>query len=327
MAPAEADPRDVLLSAGSSSPPGTASAGRERRRAATPVPYDFRRPIQLSREHSRMLQLAFDGFARQATTVFTSSLRTVCQVSLASIEQRSYAEYVDSLDSTTYLTKFSAEPMHDHGVLEVPLVAVMTCIDHMLGGRGRGDQPERPLTEIEASVARGLTERLLGEMRYSMAGLVPLQPTLTGVEYSPQFAQVAGATDVMVVATLDLRINERAFKMTVCLPFAGLHPHLLRAAAPVPASDRELAQRARAAAQLADQFERVPVDVAVRARPTRLDHDRLAALAVGDLVRLDHPAAAPLEIVVDDTIFAHATAGTRGPRLAALIVGTPKETP
>jgi flagellar motor switch protein FliM len=292
-----------------------------------PAPYDFRQPIQLSREHSRMLQVAFDSFARQSTTVFTSSLRTVCSVTLSSVEQRPYAEYVDSLDASTYLTMFSAEPMHTLGVLEIPLVATMTCIDHMLGGQGRMKQPERPLTEIESGVFSGMIERLLGEMRYSMSGVVPFDPMVTGVEYSPQFAQVAGAADVMVVATLELRINERSFRMTICLPFSGLLPHLVRAAAPVPVSDRERSQRALAAAELRHQFELVPVDVAVRARPTKLDPGALADLAPGDVIRLGHPAAAPLEVVVDGTTFAHATAGARGPRLAALIVGTPKETP
>ena len=303
------------------------SAGRDRRRAhVEPTEYDFRRPIQLSREHSRMLQLAFDGFARQATTVFTSSLRTVCSVTLSSIEQRSYAEYIDSLESMTYLTLFSAEPMHNLGVLEIPLHATMTCIDHMLGGPGRPTQPERPLTEIEGGVVGTMIERLLGEMRYSMSGVVPLDPMITGVEYSPQFAQVAGASDVMVVAALELKINERSFRMTVCLPFAGLLPHLVRAAAPVPVSERERSQRARASAELLLQFQRVPVDVAVRVRPTTLGPDTLASLAPGDVIRLGHPADAPLDVVVDGKTFAHATAGARGPRLAALIVGTPKET-
>lgn len=274
-----------------------------------------------------MLQVAFDSFARQSTTVFTSALRTVCSVTLTSVEQRPYAEYVDSLDASTYLTMFSAEPMHTLGVLEIPIVATMTCIDHMLGGQGRMKQPERPLTEIESGVFEGMIERLLGEMRYSMAGVVPLDPMVTGVEYSPQFAQVAGAADVMVVAALELRINERSFRMTICLPFSGLLPHLVRAAAPVPVSDRERSQRALAAAELRHQFELVPVDVAVRARPTKLDPGALADLAPGDVLRLGHPAAAPLEVVVDGTTFAHATAGARGPRLAALIVGTPKETP
>lgn len=290
-----------------------------------PVAYDFRRPIQLSREHSRILQLGFDGFARQATTVFTSSLRTVCQLSLGSIEQRSYAEYVDALDSSTYLTMFSADPMPGLGVFEIPLAATMACVDHMLGGPGHVDQPERPLTEIESGVIGGLMERLLGEMRYSLAPVVPLEPEVTGVEYSPQFAQVAGAADVMVVATFDLRIDERAHRMTVCLPFSGLLPHLAMAAAPAPASDRERAKRAEAAELLHQRFASVPLDVAVRFRTTRLGPDALSELKPGDVLRLNHPGSAPLDVTVDDTTFAHATAGAHGQRLAALIVGTRKE--
>lgn len=312
---------------GQSSAPRSGSAGaRSRRRSgAEPVAYDFRRPIQLSREHSRILQLGYDGFARQATTVFTSSLRTVCGVSLASIDQRSYAEYVDSLDASTYLTMFAADPMPGLGVLEVPLGATMSCVDHMLGGPGTTDQPLRPLTEIEAGVIGGLIERLLSEMRYSLSGIVPLEPAVTGVEYSPQFAQVAGAADVMVVATFDLRVDDQSHRMTVCLPFSGLLPHLASAAAPAPASDRERAKRAQAAELLHAQFAQVPLEVAVRFRSTRLGPDALSALEPGDVVRLAHPASAPLDVTVDDTTFAHATAGAQGQRLAALIVGTRKE--
>ena len=260
--------------------PGAIAADRGGRRApAEAVPYDFRRPIQLSREHSRMLQVALDGFCRQVTTVFTSSLRTVCGVSLSSIEQSTYAEYVDSLPGSTYLTIFSAEPLLSKCVLEIPLSAVMTAVDHMLGGPGRADQPERPLTEIEAGVAHGLVERLLHELRYSLASVVAFEPVITGVEYSPQFAQVAGASDVMVAMRLELKLNERLFAMSMCMPFSGLLPHLIRAAAPAPVSERERDQRARAAAELKDQFQRVPVDVAVRLRPTTLGPSDLAALS------------------------------------------------
>lgn len=298
---------------------------RRRVRTAEPTPYDFRRPIQLSREHQRTLQLGFDGFARQATTVFTSSLRTVCSVTLASIEQRTYAEYVDSLGPSTYLTLFTADPMPGTGVLEIPLFATMSCIDHMLGGPGSDEQPDRPLTEIEDGVMRGLVERLLGEMRYSLGGIVALEPTVTGIEYSPQFAQVASAADVMVVVTLDLRINERAQSITICLPFTGLLPHLATATGSGAVSDRERAQRAASAQLLQEQFHRVPVSVAVRFRPITLDPATLSALEPGSVLRLTHPASAPLDVTVDGNTFAHATPGARGQRLAALIVTTPEE--
>ncbi len=309
-----------------SDPRATSVARGRRRTSAEPVAYDFRRPIQLSREHSRILQLGLDGFARQATTVFTSALRTVCSVSLARIEQRSYAEYVDMLGPSTYMTIFSADPMPGSGILEMPLQATMLCVDHMLGGPG-GPQPDRPLTEIESGVIKGFIERLLGEMRYSLEGVVALEPSVKAVEYSPQFAQAAGASDVMVLMTFDLKIDEHDHRMTFCLPFSGLLPHLVKASAPTPASDRERAQRAMAAAMLQESFRDVPVEVRVRLRNTRVAPDTIGHLKVGDVVRLAHPAAAPLDVLVDDTVFAYATAGVHGQRLAAQIVATPsKET-
>lgn len=302
------------------------ASGRARRRGGEPTPYDFRRPIQLSREHQRILQLGFDGFARQATTVFTSALRSVCSVTLTTIDQRSYSEYVDSLETTTYMTLYTTDPMPGRGVLDLPLNAVMSCVDHMLGGPGTANQPKRPLTEIESGVIRGLVDRLLSEMRYSLAAIVALDPQVTGVEYSPQFAQAAGTADVMVVIGFELRIDDRPHAMSVCLPFSGLHPHLAAAAAPAPVSNRERAQRAEAAELLQASFEDVPVEVSVRFRSTAVDPITLSTLQPGDVLRLAHPASAPLDVAVDDTLFAHATAGSRGPRLAALIVTTPQET-
>ena len=305
--------------------PGTAGSRSRRRRNTEPVPYDFRRPIQLSREHQRILMLAFDNFARQASTVFTSSLRTVCQVTLRGIEQRTYNEYVDSLGNQTYMTLFTADPMPGLGVLEMPIFAIMSCVDHMLGGPGSDDQPNRALTEIETGVVRDFIARVLNEMRYSMASVLPLEPMPAAVEYSPQFAQVASPADVMVVAELELRIGERPHRMTVCLPFSGLHPYLSNASNPGPVSDRERAARVHAADLLRQQMDHVPVSVAVRLRPTQLGPIDLSALQTGDVLRLSHPATAPLEVTLDGTTFAHASPGARGQRLAALIVDTPKE--
>ena len=304
---------------------GGTGARVRRTSTATATPYDFRRPIQLSREHSRILQVGFDGFARQATTVFTSSLRTVCTLSLLSVEQCNYAEYVDSLLAPTYMTIFTADPIPGRGVLEMPVRAVMACIDHILGGPGSANQPLRNLSEIESSVVRGFTERLLAEMRYSLSNVLDFEPAIVGVEYSPMFAQLAAGSDVVAVATFELRINDKPSRVTVCLPFAGLLPHLVSAAAPAPVSERERAKRSRSADLLRAQFEAVPVDVTIRFRATRVSPDSLGDLAVGDVVRLSHPAAAPLEVSTDDTTFAHATPGAKGPKLAALIVGAPKE--
>lgn len=315
----------TLLQTSSRPAYGDTRARRRARSGAEPTPYDFRRPIQLSREHSRMLQLTLEGFARQAGTVFTFALRTVCTARLLSVSHQPYAEYVDSLEPSTYLVKFTAEPISGVGLLDLPLPVVMTAIDHMLGGPGSEEQPLRPLTEIESAVVRGLVIRLLGEMEYSLADVVEVTPEPVGVEYSPQLAQAAGGSDAMIVAAFELVVKERSHRVSLCLPFSGLHPHLARAVAPAPVSDRERAQRDRSAELVDRRFQDVPVQAAVRLRPTRLGPDTLGSLAVGDVLRLSHPSTAPLEVVVGGTTFAHATPGTHGARLAALVVGTSKE--
>ena len=63
----------------------------------------------------------------------------------------------------------------------------------------------------------------------------------------------------------------------------------------------------------------------VRFRTTLVAPDALSDLQPGDVLRLSHPEAAPLSVTVGDAVFAHATPGAKGPLLAALIVGAPKE--
>jgi flagellar motor switch protein FliM len=288
------------------------------------TPYDFRRPVKLSRENSRTLQIAFETFARQASTVMTSMLRSVCQISLVSIEQQTYSEYVESLEAMTHMTVFSVEPVQQPAVLQMPLAVVMSCIDHLLGGPGTEEQPQRPLTDLEGVVVKGLHERLVAEIRYAFSSLVALEPVVRGVEYSPQLAQVANAADAMVVARFALLRGDVEHPLTICLSFNGLLPYL-NAHGGGSVSERERRQREESSARLAAGIQEVPVEVAVRFRTTPADPLELSGLRPGDVVRLKHPAQAPLDVTAADVVFAHATPGRQGTRLAALVVAPPTQ--
>jgi len=300
---------------------------RERRRRGRGVvtPYDFRHPVKLSRENSRQLQIAFETLARQASIVMTSALRAVCQVDLVSVEQQTYIEYVETLGDTTHMTVFSMEPVQQSAVLEMPLPVTMRFLDHLLGGPGAAEQPDRPLSDLEAAVVSGLYERLVSEVRYAFSSLVVLEPRVLDVEYSPQLAQVANASDAMIVARFTVREGDSEDPLTVCMSFTGLLPFLTEAGSGGPASERERRSRAEASVRLADSFQEVPVEVAVRFRGTVADPLELSRLRVGDVVRLTHPAQAPLDVTAADVVFAHATPGSQGRRLAALVVAAPME--
>ena len=203
------------------------SPGKMSRRGQSggPAPYDFRRPIKLSREHVRTLQIAFETYARSCGTLLTTRLRVVSSVTLASIEQLNYDEYVASLANPTVIAVVTLDPLPGSVLVEMASSAAMTAIDHMLGGPG-GPQPERPLTEVEMPLLRGLIERMLGELRYGFETLVDISPKLKEIEYNAQFLRAHQPGDACVVASFDIKIGTEECVASLCLPFNTILPVL-----------------------------------------------------------------------------------------------------
>src|SRR5690349_16714414 len=173
--------------------------------------------MQLSREHTRLLEVSLEGFARQMATVVTSALRTVCTAQLVGVGQRTYAEHVDTLDEQTFAVAVAAEPLPELVLLDVPLAVVMSAIDHMLGGAGTGEQPRRVLTELESAVVHDLLVGLLAQLGHSLSGIVATAPSLVGIEYDARLVQAAAPGDAVVVATFDLGVAARRHRATLCL--------------------------------------------------------------------------------------------------------------
>ena len=309
------------MTAGQASTKTGSRVGREK--GTGPELYDFRRPTKLSREHVRTLQLVFETFARQYTTLLTSTLRSVAQVSLVSIEQLTYDEYISQLSNPTLMVTLAVDPLPGSGVLEFSIGSAMACVDHMLGGRGAAGQPERPLTEIESSLLRDLLERILHELRYSFETLVTLDPSVLAFEYNPQFAQVASPNDLVLIASFDMKVGDNETVATMCLPFAPMLALLEAHANQHISSARERQARENAAAKLARRMQDVPLEVTVRFDASITHPESLVGLAIGDVVPLSHPTSVPLTVRAADTVFAHATPGSAGKRLAVLVVDPP----
>src|SRR3954462_3587315 len=294
-----------------------------RARRSEPRTYDFRRPTKLSREHVRVLQIAQEAFARQATTILTTFLRAGARLELIGIEQSSYDDYIVTLPNPVYISTFSLEPVAGKGMLAYPLDIAMAIVDHMLGGSGRADQPSRPMTAMEPTITNHLLDRLLDEFAVAFAAITDIQPALLGHEYNPQLAQAAAGSDTVMVASFTMAVGSREGEATLVLPFSSFAQALNNAASP-QLSDTALAKRKRAAEALTARLNLVPVDVSVRFAPLTGSSADLLSLAVGDFLLLRHPPDAPLEVTTNDVTFAYAIASNHRRRLAAAIVPTPQ---
>lgn len=294
---------------------------RGTQRTGKPVPYDFRRPNKFSREHQRALQIASETFARQFTTVLSTTLRAVSQVSVASVGQLTYDEYIREIPNPSYLAVMSMSPLSGSSILHVPLPLVMTAVDRLLGGTGTGTIPSRPLTDIEDGLVKSLLGRILRELSYAFESLVHhLDPQITLQESNPQFAQVAAATDMVIVLAFDVKIGTERGETSLCLPFTSMQPVLDELTANSLLSGREVADPVVLKHALADRVGDAPVDVSVHFDEISLTSRRIVALQPGDIVPLGHRTDRPLAVCVAGVDRFSALPGRRGSRLACVLV-------
>ena len=298
--------------------PGTSAA--RRRRKSGPQLFDFRRPSKFSRDHARALQIVNETFARQFTTILSTTLRSVSQVSVSSIDHVPYDEYVRSTPDPSFLAILSVDPLPGAGILQLPLDIAMATIDRLLGGTGEGRQPARALTDIESVLLREVVQRVLRELDYAFESLVKIETSIVQLESNPQFAQIAAASDMVVVATFDVRIGSKESTATLCLPFAVLQPVLEQVTGNMHFADRKGVDRAESERAVAARLAVTPVDVAVRFDAVTLTSAEILSLRVGDVLPLRHPVTAPLSVCAADRVCATAVPGKKGRRLAVQIV-------
>ncbi|TSD12126.1 flagellar motor switch protein FliM [Curtobacterium sp. KBS0715] len=279
-----------------------------------PEVYDFARPSTLAREHARVLELAFETFARQWGTQLTAKVRAVSQVTCEQVEMTTYDEYAASLPALTGMVLLPITGLTPKGVLQVPLDAALTWVSHALGASKPLPTPDRTFTPIEQALVRKIVEDALDDLRYSFGGLLAQDVTVGGFQFNSQFAQAAQKGDLMIVASFSIRVGDRVAPGTLALPAEAVLPQLGEAAAHVSPAD--------ARALLDAQLESVPVGVSLRFAPAAVLPTQVLRLAVGDVLPLPHPQHRPLTIAVDGEPVGTAAVGANGSRLAGIVVTT-----
>jgi flagellar motor switch protein FliM len=276
--------------------------------------YDFRRPTTLAREHSRVLELAFETFARQWGTQLTANVRARSQVTFHGVSMHTYDDYAASLPSTTTMVLCRIAEDAEKAVIQFPAVAVLTWLSHMLGGSGDHGQSERTLTDIEQQLLRTLIDDLVDDLRYSLGRVLPEEFEVDSMHQNSQFAQAAGTSTLMIVGSFTVDCGDASAPATLALPADAILPSLGEAN-PVVATDR-------AKALVAAQLDLTPVPFAVQLAPVAVHPRDILNLAVGDVLPLGHAANAPLQVTVDGQPLGRAAIGRAGSRLACTIIDT-----
>jgi len=280
--------------------------------------YNFRHPDKFSKSHLSTMELIYEGFSRHLKTALFVYVRQSINFSLASVEQQSFEEYVESLPTPSSLITFKMKDLSGSAVLEISPELTFLILDRLLGGMG--DQPTkvRDLTEIETVIIRKVSERILMAFRMAWSEIHDVEPSIKSLETNPQLLQVVPPNEIVATATLEVRIGEATGAMSVCLPYLTLEsvmPKLSRQvwfSAKFENKDGEKAENSR----IRGNISKVKLPVSIELGRTKISINDLLQLKPGDSIQLDTPANHDVRVLVNGRIKFYAQPGVIGKRLA-----------
>jgi flagellar motor switch protein FliM len=284
---------DAILLTASSAPTEPRVEGE---RKSTAVGYNFRRPDRVTKDQIRSLHFLHDRFARNVSTSLSAYMRVVTEVSILSVEQFTYSEFLMSLYDPTAFYAVSMRPLEGVAALELNPSVAFCMIDRMLGGSGRSVMTNRALTEIEQNVTDSVVKVILENLTDAWRGVVDVQFRITARETRPQMLQVAAPNEVVLLLGFEIKIGATTGVLNLCIPASSIEA--------VSGSFNRSWQRTRRDLTPAEHDALHDTLGRVKLSLEAVVHTSMAAgdfvnLKVGDVIGLDHRLDQPLDVHVN----------------------------
>ena len=192
---------------------------QERKRDSPAVKFDFRRPDRIPKSQLRAIHLLHDTFVRNLVSSLSAYLRSYLTVNLVSVEQLSYAEFLDGLPSPTCIVSVGLSPYDGSGMIEINPSLIFPILEMLLGGTGKSSGAiQRDITEIEQKLLDGLFRIILHDLREAWKAVTAVDFTIESMETEPQLLHILAPNEAVVSIGIEIRIGETVGMMNIAMP-------------------------------------------------------------------------------------------------------------
>src|SRR5690625_4211392 len=262
--------------------------------------YDFKRALRFSKDQIRSISRIHENYARLLTTFFSAQLRTYVNISVASVDQVPYEEFIRSIPKMTVLNIYSVEPLDGRLIMEVNPNIAYAMLDRILGGKGGDVSKTDNLTEIETMLMSQLFEKAVTNLREAWSSIVEIDPVLEDFEVNPQFLQMVSPNDTVIVVSLTTQIGEVSGMINICIPHIVLEPIIPKLSVHYWMETGNKERNPETYEQLSRHIKHVQVEAKAVLGDTMISVNELLNLKTNDVIKLNQPIDLALKLVVND---------------------------
>jgi flagellar motor switch protein FliM len=187
----------------------------------------------------------------------------------------------------TSINIFKLDPLRGNAILVVDSRLVFAMVESFFGGAGSQPKIEgRDFTPIEQAIINRVVRIALENMEESWQPVHEVHIELVRSEVNPQFAAIVPPSDVVIVVTFEVELENAIGSLIVCLPYATIEPIRTKLYASFQTERLEVDHAW--IARFKERLMETPVEMLVRFGRSQITGRQLLSLKPGDIIMLDN---------------------------------------
>ena len=183
------------------------------------APFDFNRLDRIPKSQLRALHLVHENFVRSLASSLTAYLRSYVALNLVSMEQMSYAEFLEGLATPTCIAYIGMSPYEATSVMELNLNLVFQLIELLLGSKSNVlTAVQRKITDIEKKLIQTLMRVILRDLSEAWRSVAEISFSVQSLASEPQLLYVIAPSEAVIVIAIEVRIGSTSGLMNLAIP-------------------------------------------------------------------------------------------------------------
>ncbi|MEZ7195649.1 flagellar motor switch protein FliM [Pseudodesulfovibrio karagichevae] len=262
------------------------------------VSFDLANQDRIIRGRMPVLEIVNDRFARLCTNALANTMRKRVDINPISIDMSKFGDFMRSLPVPTSISIFKMDPLRGNALLVVDSRLVFALVENFFGGAGSQPKVEgRDFTPIEQAIVERVVKIALANMEESWKPVHEVHVELVRTEVNPQFAAIVPPSDVVIVVTFEVELENAIGSLIVCLPYATMEP--IRSKLHASFQSERLEVDHVWINRFKERLMETPVEMVVRLGRTTISGRQLLYLQEGDIILLDTDEDELLEAEVE----------------------------
>ena len=182
-------------------------------------PLDLKQPDRISRTQLQSLHLVHENFVRNLASSLSAYLRSYVTLNLVSLEQISYAEFVEGFTLPTCLAYLGLQPYDGTAILELSNGLMFGLLELLLGSKGRSSRViDRKITDIEKTLVQTLLQVVLRDLRDAWKSVTEIAFSVQSLASEPQLVHVLAPSEAVIVIAVEVRAGSTSGLMNLAVP-------------------------------------------------------------------------------------------------------------